>query len=878
MPRRPLNVLVVAHTHWDREWYHPAGRFRQRLVSLIDDLLDNDSADAAPFLLDGQTILLDDYLAVRPEREELLSGALRAGRIEAGPWYVLADLLLPGGEALVRNLFEGRRLLDRLGAAAPPVLYAPDAFGHPAMLPAIAAGFGLPLIVLWRGLGGARWPKSDVMRWRAPDGSSALVYHLPPDGYEFGASLPADDAGADARWKRIRAVLAPRARLGLALLTNGADHHARQPRLADAIAALARAARPDRVRRTSLAAAAQAIVQRAAHGRVPPIAGELRDSYGYTWTLQGTLGSRAALKRTNAHVERLLVHDAEPWAALARRAGGGDSRPLVRAAWRAQLANHPHDTLCGTVTDEVARAAAVRFDDARTQGEGIRDAAVFMLAGHDAVAAREQAARWTAHVVVRNRAARARSGVAEIDYVIEQRREPVGPGGVRLDRARPGESEHSGALGILPSDIVSSEVRFDRAESPHHYPSNSRVVALRVLTWVPAVPGYGLCALPGAVHGVVPHPVRVSRNIVDNGILRVSMTKAGAIGVRTRRTVVTTRLLAVDIASDRGDLYTPATGETRRAKFGGGTTSARGTLRGVIGTRWIVAPPPTIEWALGQSPVTVRAIVTLDADAPFVRVRATGTNVADDHRIRVVFDTGVARARVVADAAFGPVDRAPIVVPPADRARETPPRTAPLHRYVTLYGANRGVTIYSDGLAEYEALPDGRVAITLVRAIGALSYADLDERPGHAGWPVATPEAQSPGPFEANFAIFPHGGDSDATRALVDRTADDVLLPLAGATLRSAIAPIPTTLGAELMGDGLAFSALKDAEDGDWTVLRCVNVSARPVRGAWRLGFSVREVRRARLDETPGAARRVTAGNVVKFTARPREVVTLLVR
>jgi alpha-mannosidase len=36
-----LRVLVVAHTHWDREWYRPAGVFRQRLVALIDELLED---------------------------------------------------------------------------------------------------------------------------------------------------------------------------------------------------------------------------------------------------------------------------------------------------------------------------------------------------------------------------------------------------------------------------------------------------------------------------------------------------------------------------------------------------------------------------------------------------------------------------------------------------------------------------------------------------------------------------------------------------------------------------------------------------------------------------------------------------------------------
>src|SRR5947209_1232959 len=102
------DVLVISHTHWDREWYHTADEFRPRLVRLVDELLDDPPQAGESFLLDGQAILLDDYLSVRPERAADLSALLRDGRIEAGPWYVLADELIPGGEALVRNLLLGR--------------------------------------------------------------------------------------------------------------------------------------------------------------------------------------------------------------------------------------------------------------------------------------------------------------------------------------------------------------------------------------------------------------------------------------------------------------------------------------------------------------------------------------------------------------------------------------------------------------------------------------------------------------------------------------------------------------------------------------------------------------------------------------------------
>ena len=85
--------MVVSHTHWDREWYRTAGEFRQLLVSLIDELLDQ--PDTIPFMLDGQAILLADYLEIRPERAAELRSAFRDGRLEAGPWYVLSDELIP---------------------------------------------------------------------------------------------------------------------------------------------------------------------------------------------------------------------------------------------------------------------------------------------------------------------------------------------------------------------------------------------------------------------------------------------------------------------------------------------------------------------------------------------------------------------------------------------------------------------------------------------------------------------------------------------------------------------------------------------------------------------------------------------------------------
>src|SRR4051794_24902882 len=47
-------VVIVPHTHWDREWYAPFQTFRLRLVELLDQLLDLLEADPgyAHFMLD----------------------------------------------------------------------------------------------------------------------------------------------------------------------------------------------------------------------------------------------------------------------------------------------------------------------------------------------------------------------------------------------------------------------------------------------------------------------------------------------------------------------------------------------------------------------------------------------------------------------------------------------------------------------------------------------------------------------------------------------------------------------------------------------------------------------------------------------------------
>jgi alpha-mannosidase len=871
-----LDIHVVTHTHWDREWYHPVERFRQRLVALVDELIDDPPSARESFLLDGQAIIIDDYLAVRPERTGELSALVRDGRLEAGPWYVLADELIPSGEALVRNLFAGRRVLRRFGAEAPPVLYCPDSFGHPAALPAIAAGFGLPMIVLWRGYGGPRWPAGDTARWTAPSGDSAVLFHLPRDGYEFGSHLPADSAGARERWQRMRAELVPRSTTGVMLVPNGADHHARQLHLQDGLAAIEDAGSGDGVHRSSLRAFSERLLERALVQRLPAVRGELRDSYGYTWTLQGTFATRAHEKRMNAAAERALLREAEPWSALAAFKGSS-RRPLVEAAWRTLLEAHPHDTICGCSIDEVAQAMELRVRSAVNQAVGIRDDSIAALLGHDAVAAHKARERWQSVVVIRNAAPRRRSGVAIVEIEEFVADVPVGPGSAREDEpvsVSPLRKPVIPALGSV--QVLSRGLRNSRTESPRDYPDNDLVAETTAAVWIDDLPEYGcasfLIGSGDARRRRTVQPVTVGERTVSNSVLSLEVSDDGRVSLvenASRRRIES--LIEIVDEADVGDSYTPAPRAREHIVEHRGTRRVhRGPLRGELSLRYRVRSG-------GATDVDLDIRLTLDAESPFVRVRVIGDNRRENHRVRLVLNSDVHGGDVWADAAFGPVKRERLVLGEEESRVEHALASAPLHRYVSRFTESAGVTVFSDGLAEYEARDDGSVAVTLVRSIGELSRNDLPERPGHAGWPAPIPLAQCLGPFQAELAVMLHGPRLVQTIDLIERTANDVLLPMRGFTLRSALSVPAPVQGIGLSGAGLACSAIKESEDSEWIVLRCVNLCDVEVTGSWSLPFAPRHAAIARIDETIIQELELSGANL-PVRAAPRQIVTMLVR
>ncbi|MFL5517013.1 MAG: hypothetical protein ACJ8DJ_12695, partial [Gemmatimonadales bacterium] len=484
---------LIPHTHWDREWYLPRAAFLARLVPTLDDLIDRLERQPAfrSFLLDGQTILLEDYLRVRPERTERVQARVRGGRLQVGPWYVLTDELVPSAESLVRNLLLGQRDASRLGGRC-DVLYSPDAFGHPAVWPALAAEFGIGYGVLWRGLGGEPGQEGDLFRWRAPDGRMVLLYHLPPDGYEVGAALPADTVRLAEMWPRLRATLTGRAATSQVAVFVGADHHAAHPEVAALREVLAGLEPEAEVRVSRLDDFLAASAQEAEH--LPELAGELRWSYGYTWTLQGVHGTRAALKRRHTEAELWLERVAEPLAALVAGAGLGDRRPLLHHAWRTLIRSQFHDSIGGCTSDAVAHRVIARIEDAESLAREIAGSALGALVGDDPDRAREHPAQTAPRLIIWNPVARHRRGIVIADLTAFRRDVLIGPPGGRIPRTASAATPSclAGSSGRVSLQDLGRYLGQERLDAPRHYPDQDDVEVARVALRAPEVPGFGL--------------------------------------------------------------------------------------------------------------------------------------------------------------------------------------------------------------------------------------------------------------------------------------------------------------------------------------------------------------------------------------------------
>lgn len=733
MKRRTIHL--IPHVHWDREWYLTQSAFRARLVPMVDAVLELLESDPAlRFHLDGQTVLVEDYLDVVPGARGTIEALVRRGQLGIGPWYVLADELHPSTASMRRNLDTGIRMARELGGEV-PVLYSPDAFGHPAALPSLAAEFGIRWAVVWRGLGLVAGRDRDLVGWTGPDGRTMLTYHLPRSGYEIGAHLPTAGDRLEEAWDALREELYARSETPEVAVFVGADHHAPAPGLPGLARALSSVEPEAEVRFSSLSEFFTAV--EAHRPRLEAVTGELRNSAGYAWSLQGVHASRSRLKRRHAVVERRLT-----LAGPLDRAAGEPGRHLRDHAWRLLLQSQFHDTLAGCCIDPVAAEQAVRLDGVAAIANEVARVAIDRLAGHDPDRAREPDAATRPVLAVWNPETRPWHGVVVFETTWFDRDVFVGPPSSREPAEGLGfRAFHlTGAVGeSIPLQILRVTPGLERVDAARHYPDLDQVDRVWVAAWLGplaprAVSTFGVADGVQAVEHS-PHPVTAGARQVGNGLVGITASRSGGPLVTSgpdRRFA-----LSLETEPDHGDLYTPAVDpdRVRAAGFGAPRLLAVGPLLGALEWPWSVLPA-------GGGRIDGRIVTEVRAGESAVRLRIEFDNHARGQRLRLRFPAGA--GEVDAGQLLSPVRR---VSSQQDTAwpDEAVLPTAPATEYLAGSDAGAPWRLEACGTFEYELSAGGDVLLTLARSVGQLSRADGPARRGHAGWPSPTPDAEEPG-------------------------------------------------------------------------------------------------------------------------------------
>ena len=881
-------VIIVPETHWDRAWYLPFQEFRIKLVKLFDNLLDilDNQPEYKVFVFDGQTIVLEDYLEVRPENEERVRRYIEEGRIEVGPWYVLCDEFLVSGEAIVRNLLIGKRIAEDFGGRM-NVGYVPDAFGHIAQLPQILCKSGIDSALFMRGMGDEREELGSEFIWRGMDEeSSVLAVHL-VQGYCNASRLGyrvifGDDEKEEFRieYAKDRAeasikALAKYATTPILLFNNGCDHVEPDPKL------------PETIRYLNEHIEGAEFV----HGdyrqyidEVKAARSEFKETQGekrlgrYGFILPSVYSARMYLKQANERTQTLLERYADPLATLAWIHGARHPEGVLAEGWKLLIKNHPHDDICGCSVDATHRDMVHRFEQARQIGEVVsRDSLTALARRVDTKGMGERA------IVVFNPLSWKRDGWCKIMLEIPIQEAPRGK---HLRLIAPDGKE-------IPYELDSFRI----TEEDSVRIAKDQVRRYEFSFIAPDVPSLGVRTFGVRMteEEVSFEPtIRADDTSLENEALKVTVNKNGSLDVLDKETGEQWENQNVfEDMEDVGDEYnySPAEHASRLTTMEA-TAKSRLIRRGVTGATLKITVPFRLPKRIatdrkrrvsGTLLHPIVSYVTLRPGARRVDIRTEVDNRAEDHRFRALFPTTIATNESTSEGQFVVLTRS-MDHPSAEGWGEPPLPQEPQQAYVGLTDGKRGLMVINRGLPEYEPQkgnqvtggPGSTIALTLLRCVGWLSRKDFLTRSNLAGPGMPAPEAQCLGHHTFHYALVPHRGtlwDAEAYRLAYEHNVPlkaEVTLP------RDGELPAEQSF-VEISDPGILMAAFKQAEDQQGAVIRLWNTTPEDRKTTVRIGFPIREADLVNLMEEEPEPLTVRDG-AMELSLRRFEIVTVAVR
>ncbi|TFF90843.1 MAG: hypothetical protein EU548_00965 [Promethearchaeota archaeon] len=870
MKMKANKVVIVPETHWDREWYLPFQEYRARLVIMLDKLLKYLKTDPEykNFTFDGQVIPIEDYLEVRPDKEEEITKFVKEGKLSIGPMYILPDEFLISGESMIRNLIIGHQLSKKFGDVM-KAGYIPDPFGHIAQLPQILSGFEVPSVLFARGFGN-EFEENDLnmeFTWNAPgNAASVMGIHL-IEGYGSVAGLNASKkdgiySSALRRLRRAVRKLEKHIAAPIVLLNNGSDHH-------EALAEL-----PEIIQQWNAKYPDKEMVQndfeyyvRQVMEKKPNLKsyqGELRGGR-YNNLLSGVFSARMWIKQRNTAIEYLYQYYTEPASTIAWLLNKSDDfiypKAYLLAGLKWLIKNHPHDSICGCSIDQVHDEMETRFDWAEQIGdETFKDA---MVAIADRIKEPELFQNKKMFVVY-NPLPWKRTDV--VNFLV-------------------GTSYHEGAT-EYPEDL--KLIDHQGKEIPYQsvkvdVPSRYRRELLdgysfSFISEMPAC-GYKVYYLvPGEEASKDQKPTeefQISEDTIENQFFKISVNSEGIISCLDKESGMNyENICELEDVGDWGDEYdySPPENEENDKKF---TTSDAsqveispyldGATHKTLKIKLLLKLPASLtpdrkgrEKELIENPIEL--YISLYKDLKRLDFRIKMDNQSKDHRIRALFSSNVRANQVYADGHFYVIPR-DVELPEGKKWFQKPLPTNHQKDFVVVSDQEKSFGVVNKGLPEYEAIEneDGEItlAITLLRCIEWLSRTDLTSRKGTAGPDLHTPGAQCLGAHEFELSLFIEGRNAnwlDSGIHIQGKEFNNPLKVVAPYMVKSQfrladkmiIMPnIELILGStrfsediedkylppelsflEIENKKIMLSALKKAEVGDSLILRAYNLSS----------------------------------------------------
>lgn len=815
--------------HWDREWYFTTEESRILLVNNMEEImtrLENDP-DYKYYVLDGQTAVIEDYFAIKPENKERVRKLVQAGKLIVGPWYSQTDTMQVSGESIVRNMMYGLRDCLELGEPM-KIGYLPDSFSMSSQLPAIYQGFGIRHAMFWRGCSERHGTNKTEFVWQSNDGSEVIAQVLPL-GYAIGKYLPQDEEGLRARLDKYFPVLEKPSVTKDILLPNGHDQMPIQQDIFEVMDKL-REIYPDKSFHMSRYEEVFARLEEQRE-KFDTIKGEFND--GKYMRVHRTISStRMDIKLIHAEVENKIVNILEPLASIAWKLGFEYHHGLIEKMWKESMKNHAHDSIGCCCSDKVHAEILNRYilaDDMATNlinfykrkivdhmpaKEGCDKLALFNLMPYE----REEIINTTITIRAQSFDLFDEDG-NQIEYFIQDQRE-IDPG--KIDR----QIVHYGNY----DPFVEYDIQFKYT--------------------VPAM-GFTTLHIKGNETGLLKEAT-TGDNVLENEFYHINVNTNGTLTILDKASGHTyEQALKIEDGSDDGDEYDYSPSRREWLLY---SDECQHTIeidhQGFQSVASIQArmpvPADLAEREAGEEKngyVDIDCKVTLKQGSRRIEVRMELDNQADDHRVRVLVPTPFVSKTVVADNQFGlitrPTDDAEMANWEKDGWKEAPIPVYQLMNFAAVENQQGGIAVMTNGLREFEIISSqgnqerDTFALTLFRGVGVLGKENLLLRPGRpSGIKIPAPDSQVRGKIVCEFALF--GFEGDHLSANVMAAARENVTPIQCYNkipynaMKLNVGEQNLPLSYSLLNksiDGAVLSVLKKAEDREALILRVYNPS-----------------------------------------------------